>query len=154
MKLAAVLLVLLGLVSTARATGCEWGDTYSSEPVLYGPAPPDPVADECALHDLACVAEHNERVLTLALLVRDPEECTHSTRPKACRAVYAMTFDDRIELPMLPACAWVYSIDRGTASVLLPLSGRVVWVAARPGWKPRTYLGDCSGSARDEAAVR
>lgn len=129
----------------AHAAGCEWGEqSYSTAPAPYGPEPPDPVADDCALHDLACIAAHNERVLTLALLLSDPNECTRSTRPKACRAVYAMTLDDSIELPPITECTWIHSVDHGAATVLMPLSGRVAIVVARPGWKPRTYLGDCS----------
>ncbi len=113
-------------------------------PRVYGPEAPHPIATDCAVSDSACVDEYNSRVLTMALMLTDASICARSTQPDVCHDVYTVTFDERIELPAITECSWIYQLRGGQAVLLMPLTGRVARVIARPGWTPRTYVGNCS----------
>lgn len=138
------LLVLLTLTASARAAEYTIVDPFESLQPVYGPEAPHPIATDCGVSDTACVSAYDGRVLTLALVLGDPEVCARATQPNTCHDVYAMTFDERITLPAITECSWIYQLGQGQAILLMPLTGRVARVAARPGWSPRTYIGNCS----------
>jgi|GEM_PF-5368745 len=119
------------------------------EPVReYGAALPHPVATECPVNELACLAQHDRDVLALALSTASLTTCEHSTRPAACEEVYRMIRGELLPLPRWSGlddpCTLVVRVDRGIATLYNPLTTQTRLVPdASSGWRAGGYLGSC-----------
>lgn len=152
-----ITLVILG--ATWWALGCERqaraGDAVPffrldhPKPVVYGPPEGHPIAIECAVDDEACVEEHDERALDLAIGLMpggSVASCDGATEPARCREEAAVILGDFAPDPVLQdACAWVVRVDSGVATVYsrkLMVTHRVT----NQGWRAAQFIGRCDVS--------
>jgi hypothetical protein len=135
------------VAAPAPVAAVPWVDPW----VDLGPDVAHPVAFECSTRDVSCIASHDDRVLSLAVMSSSPGTCERSTRPEGCEASYRMIVGD-VELSPRWAglddpCTFVVRIDAGVARLYSPRTRENRKAVAAPGWKSAAFIGACDLTA-------
>lgn len=154
---AAILAAAIALAAAAARAGdaIPFFRPDAAPAVPYGPKLADPIATECAADDAQCIAEHESRVLALALDTRDRTWCAHASDAPRCELLYDFVVEGApAPPPPLPdptltdPCTFVVKVDAGKAT--LYTRAHRTKVVPNQGWRAARFLGTCDLGALEQ----
>jgi len=147
MKTIVLMVTLAVTVSSASAFASDPIPFFKPDPkpIAYGPMPAHPIATDCAINDLRCIADHDALVRDMAIAAGDRDGCADATDLFACLAVVDMVAGE-VELPANPILADPCAVVVSVAGPVAVVASKRLGVTRRTidrGWRVGQFIGKC-----------